>query len=146
MDCCHIISPLSNCSPDSPLSCATGDLTGKHGPLPFGEYRAVSHDAYLPLSGHNGVVSAVLLVQPANGVGDSVCVAVTEVTAISATPTPTPQMTSATDVASVSPVSTSVATGPQTPGPSTTSTTGPPGSKKTGMLCSDHMTCHMTTV
>lgn len=147
VDCCHVPPPLplsatTNCSPDDPLSCAAGDLTAKHGPLPFGGFRAVIHDPYLPLSGSNGVVSAVLLVEPANGVGDSVCVAVTEVTTtttISATATPTPVMTSATDP---SPGSTSIATGPQTQSPSTTAS--PPGSKRTGRLCSDHMTCHMT--
>lgn len=115
-------SVTTNCSPDSPLSCATGDLTSKHGPLPFGGHRAVIHDPYLPLSGSDGVLSAVLLVQPANGVGDSVCVEVTMTTTISATPTPTPQ----TGL-------TSIATGPQTRGPSTT--TSPPGSKRTGRLC-----------
>lgn len=147
MDCFHVVlslplSATTNCSPDNPLSCAAGDLTAKHGPLPFGVSRYVIHDPYLPLSGSNGVVSAVLLVQPANGVGDSVCVAITEVTmttTIIATPIPTPSMTSATDL---SPGSTSTATRPQTQSPSTTAS--PPGSKRTGRLCSDHMTCHMT--
>lgn len=133
-------SSTSTCSPDNPLSCAAGDLSGKHGPILFGVYRAVIHDPYLPLSGLNGVFSTVLHIQPANGVGPSVCVAVTEVT-MTTTTIPTPQMTSASDMASASPP------GLQTAGPSSTATatTSPPTPQRTGMLCSDHtIVTHVT--
>ena len=105
-------SSMGDCS-HPPLSCPTGDLTGKHGLLQSGPCRAVFHDPYLPLSGTDSgtyiilgicdsplpplsvVVSAVLLVQPANGIGDSACVVVTMVT-LTTTPSSQPLTSSVT--------------------------------------------------
>ena len=43
----------AQCSQQSPLACAAGDLTGKHGALSVGASRGVYSDPSLPLSGPN---------------------------------------------------------------------------------------------
>jgi hypothetical protein len=122
-------SSSEGCSRSSPLSCASGDLSTKHGPLSPGPMSAIFHDPFLPLSGPQSVGSAVLFLEPANGVGESACVLVTMVT--SATPTPTPSMSSSVELRTSSQSSSSVTT--STPlSSSVVATTIPPTRQQTG--------------
>ncbi|CAI8040466.1 hypothetical protein GBAR_LOCUS22547 [Geodia barretti] len=121
-------SSSEGCSRSSPLSCASGDLSTKHGPLSPGPMPAIFHDPFLPLSGPQSVGSAVLFLEPANGVGESACVLVTMVT--SATPTPTP-MLSSVELRTSSQSRSSVATS-TLPSSSVVATTIPPTRQQTG--------------